>query len=163
MKSLIGITVLFFLVTFEAKALSTVCVTGNVIMDGQIVGQTTICYIRETTEDGPTDDGTGGGLGDGPGGDAGLPVIIIEEDLGREYMPTNQRTVGCYSSLHLRIAAAQAAFSQWKLTHHDPRIRNRLFPDFKNYKIALNGGSQIFKWANTFTSSAFFVKESACR
>ena len=152
----------FVFIMFEAEASYTVCVTGNVIMNGQIIGQTTICYIRETAEEGPADDGSGEGPAPGPG-DGGLPVIVIKEDIGRQYMPTNQRTVGCFSPLHLRRAAAQAAFAKWKLTHPNMSIRNRTLPDYRNYRIALNDGAQIFKWANSFYSSAFFLKVSGCQ
>jgi len=157
---LLFVVITSFLIAFETKA-SVVCVTGDIVMNGQVIAQTTICYIREGAEEGPTDDGTNGPTGGGPGGGS---IVTIKEDIGRTYMPPHKREVSCSDTWADRRSAAQAAFAKWKLAQPNLYVRNRTTPDFKNYRIHFDhGGTQVFKWQNSFYSSSFFVKVSECQ
>ncbi len=129
------------------------CVTGNIIIGGEIVASTTYCWNTY----GP---GGGGGIvytdgwssGGSSGSSPGVPVNEGGENISESYMPSQHQYVTCSNMSELRQHAASAAFNAWALANLNGF--QRLHPNSHYYRIHFNGGSQLYQWvANSLTVS----------
>jgi len=145
LQALILLTVLFISMPSFALLPGFHCVTGNIIIGGEVVASSTYCYNNLGGGGGGSIPYEGGWY-DGGSTTNGQPAYNAFRNISSTYMPPQHQYVSCNTTpAVLRQHAASAVFNAWALQNLKPIAR--LQPDGRFYLINFSsGGSQVFQW-----------------